>query len=61
MEDSYSFGIIMLTVVALAVVGAFTVFGDFRHFDAVKAQCVKQGYIQDKTTRILCSVEPGGK
>lgn len=52
---------VVIGVIGLAIVGAFTVFGDFRHFDSVKEQCVKQGYIQDKTTRIVCSVEPGGK
>lgn len=32
-------------------------FKDERAFDEIVEQCTKQGYIQDKTTRIICSKE----
>jgi hypothetical protein len=52
------FGIIFF--VALLVLSAFGTTHltmDFRHFSDVENQCKEQGYIQNRTTRILCSIE----
>lgn len=32
-------------------------FGDYRLFDDIQKQCETQGYIQNKTTRIICKKE----
>lgn len=57
MDDATGPIIIALLVVALAIFGINSLVTDTRHFSAVEAQCKQQGYIQNKTTRILCSVE----
>ena len=49
--------IVIGCVVGLAALGVSTMMMDFRHFDDVVRQCKEQGYIQDKTTRVLCVVE----
>jgi len=51
-------GIILVTWFAIAT--AFTVqFAtvDYRNFDKIVKQCEKQGFIQDKTIRVSCSVD----
>ena len=30
---------------------------DYRNFDRIVQQCEKQGFIQDKTIRVKCTVE----
>jgi hypothetical protein len=52
------FGIIVLvTLFVLSVFGVTHLAMDFRDFSEMESQCRAQGYIQDKTTRILCSIE----
>ena len=57
MEDMIP-GLILWCVVAmLAVFGVGHLTMDFRHFEEIAAQCEKQGYIQNDTTRIICTKE----
>ena len=51
-------GIILVTwfVIATAFTVQFAIV-DYRDFNSIVKQCEKQGLIQDKTVRILCSVE----
>lgn len=44
-------------IAGFAGVGVTAMVLDVRHFDDVVRQCREQGYIQDKTTRVLCVVE----
>lgn len=50
--------IILVTwfVAATVVSGQFAVI-DYREFSNVVKQCEKQGFIQDKTIRVSCSVD----
>ena len=49
--------IIAVILAVLSSFGFISLVTDTRHFNDIEAQCKQQGYIQDKTTRILCSVE----
>lgn len=54
----YIFAAIVIgCVVVLAALGVSTMMMDFRHFDETVKHCEERGYIQNKTTRVLCSVE----
>lgn len=56
MDDSrpdFFFGV-LLTMVLFAII---VVFLDLRFYQTEYTQCKTRGFIQDKTTRILCSVE----
>ena len=51
-------GAILVTWVVIAT--TFTIqfaIVDYRNFDKIVQQCEKQGFIQDKTIRVSCSVE----
>lgn len=50
--------IVIVVVVVLATVGVYTLNADVRHFNNVIRDCRTQGYVQDKTTRLICYVEP---
>jgi len=50
-----------LAVSFLIAVGVLFLVMDFRHFDSIERRCAKVGFIQNDTTRILCSVEPKPK
>lgn len=56
MEDFFSVILVFVLLVGLVALGVLT-FADLRHFDTVVQQCEKQGYIQNDTKRIFCSVE----
>jgi hypothetical protein len=56
MDDSPGIIIALLTV-ALAVFGIISLVTDNRYFKDIESQCKQQGYIQNKTTRIMCKVE----
>ena len=51
-------GVILVVWFSLATVIAvqFAVV-DYRNFDSIVKQCDKQGFIQDKTIRVSCSVD----
>jgi hypothetical protein len=57
MDDSPGSIIIALLIVALAVFGIISLVTDNRYFKDIESQCKQQGYIQNKTTRIMCKVE----
>jgi hypothetical protein len=57
MDDAPGSIIIALLIVALAVFGIISLITDNRHFGDIESQCKQQGYIQNKTTRIMCKVE----
>ena len=56
MDDIFGM-IIAVALIVLATLGSVHLAMDFRHFDDVEKQCKAQGYIQNQTTRILCSIE----
>lgn len=47
----------VFAVVVLACIGVFMLTGDYRHFDTITQHCKTQGYVQNTTTRITCTVE----
>jgi len=51
-------GIILVTwfAIATAFVVQFAIV-DYRDFSKIVKQCEKQGFIQDKTIRVSCSVD----
>jgi|688.fasta_scaffold529982_2 hypothetical protein len=49
--------IAVVVLAALSAVGIIAIFTDNRHFGDIESQCKQQGYIQNKTTRIMCKVE----
>lgn len=49
--------IVAVTLSSLSAVGIISLVTDNRHFGDIEAQCKQQGYIQNKTTRIICKVE----
>ena len=55
--DDFFTTIVIVALMVLAVVGTIFVFTDHRHFETIKKQCVTQGYIQNETVKIICSVE----
>ena len=57
MEDSFFTVMFIVVVLLLAATGAMFLVLDFRHFKEIAAQCEKQGYIQNDTTRIICTKE----
>ena len=57
MEDSFFTVMFIVVVLLLAMTGAMFLVLDFRHFKEIAAQCEKQGYIQNDTTRIICTKE----
>jgi hypothetical protein len=57
MDDAPGSIIIALLIVALAVFGIISLVTDNRYFKDIESQCKQQGYIQNKTTRIICKVE----
>ncbi len=56
MED-VSVAIIALAILTLAFIGVLHIAGDSRSFETIIEQCEKQGFIQNKITRIKCEVE----
>jgi len=57
MMDGFFGIIVFVALVTLATFGGIHLTMDFRHFLEVEKQCKAQGYIQNQTTRILCSIE----
>jgi hypothetical protein len=57
MDDAPGSIIIALLIVVLAVFGIISLVTDNRFFKDIESQCKQQGYIQNKTTRIMCKVE----
>jgi hypothetical protein len=57
MEDSFFTVMFIVVVLLLATTGAMFLVLDFRHFREIAIQCEKQGYIQNDTTRIICTKE----
>ena len=57
MDDTHAQCIIALLIVVLAVFGIISLVTDNRYFKDIESQCKQQGYIQNKTTRIMCKVE----
>jgi hypothetical protein len=49
--------IIAVPLAVFSTVGIIALSTDSRHFGDIEAQCKQQGYIQNKTTRIICKVE----
>ena len=49
--------IFVVILASLSAVGIISLVTDSRHFSDIEAQCKQQGYIQNKTTRIMCKVE----
>lgn len=56
MDDIGDF-IVGIVLTLLMILGTVFVFADFRHYTVIYQQCEKQGFIQNKYTRINCSVE----
>jgi len=51
-------GVVFVLFLAVCVaLAAIFVMTDQRHFGAIVKQCKEMGYIQDDTTRIVCSPE----
>jgi uncharacterized membrane protein YidH (DUF202 family) len=58
MDGSAGFVVaVFMLLITLAIPGGMFLVMDFRHFNEVVAQCERQGYIQNNTTRIICSKE----
>jgi len=55
--DDITGGLGMALFLVLSTIGAVFIVEDFRNFDIITEQCKTQGYIQNKTTRIVCSIE----
>lgn len=55
--DEFLIGLFAFVVLSFAGVGLVATVADVRYFDTISEQCVKQGFIQNKTTRITCSLE----
>lgn len=55
--DEFFAVLVLVVVLTLDVFGTIFIAGDFRHFDDITKQCVEQGYIQNRTTRIICHKE----
>ena len=60
MDDFFGYVVIFI-VFCLSLVGTTTLATDTRSFSTLIEQCRTQGFIQDKTTRIICSVENNQK
>lgn len=56
MEDVGAMILVAWFSIATAITVQFAVV-DYRDFDRVVKQCEKQGFIQDKTVRVSCSVD----
>jgi len=48
---------LMTLIVFTTTISVIFIFEDYREYSKIYNQCEKIGYIQDKNTRILCSVE----
>ena len=55
--DDWASIVIRTLCLGLAYLGVIFLAVDYRHFDTITEQCKTQGYIQNKTTRIVCSIE----
>lgn len=60
--DEPVFGVLIVVgTLVLATLGGVHLAMDFRHFREIERHCTAQGYIQNQTTRITCTVEPKTK
>lgn len=60
--DEPIFGVLIVTsTLVLATYGGMYLTMDYRHFREIERHCAAQGYIQNQTTRITCTVEPKTK
>lgn len=57
MEDAFFAVVFFIAMLVLAIAGVMYLAMDFRHFNEVVKQCNEQGYIQNKTVRISCTVD----
>ncbi len=57
MDEAPGLTIFLLSLAVLAAIGIVFLLMDFRHFNIIQEQCQKQGYIQNETIRINCSLE----
>jgi len=55
--DDITSGLGMGLFIVLSTIGVVFIVEDFRNFDIITEQCKTQGYIQNETTRIVCSIE----
>jgi len=55
-DNLFAFSLI-IPIASLSTVGIISLVTDNRHFSDIESQCKQQGYIQNKTTRIICKVE----
>jgi hypothetical protein len=55
--DDFTPGLVIGTFLTIVVFLMIGLFADLRFYTNIKAQCQKQGFIQDSTTRINCSLE----
>jgi hypothetical protein len=49
--------LLLMVCVFFCLMGVLFVFSDFRHFENILINCKEKGYIQNKSTRILCMVD----
>lgn len=49
--------VIVLWVVITTIFTGMSLLNDYRYFPHIKQQCASQGYIQNTTVRINCSLE----
>lgn len=49
--------LLAICITCFAIVGVLHSLRDYRHFSAIVQECKENGRIQNKTTRVICSVE----
>ena len=60
MDELFSM-IVIVVVLIFGYIGVMHVSVDYRHFNVIIKRCESQGFIQDKHTRIICTVEERDK
>jgi hypothetical protein len=61
MDEPVIGGLLLVAALMLSPFGAMFLVMDYRHFREIERHCIAQGYIQNQTTRITCTVEPKTK
>lgn len=56
MEEAFGITLLVWFVIATTCTIQFAII-DYRDFNSIVKQCEKQGFIQDKTIRVSCSLE----
>lgn len=57
MDEDICVIILCIVICSLAFFGAVFLVADYRYFRDISSQCEKQGFIQNETIRIKCTVE----